>query len=437
MVELQVLNKLIESGSPSYLFDLGIQSEHFIVYKEEYDFIINHYREYSKMPDVVTLLDHYPDFDILQVEEADRYLADSLREQYIFSKLSGVLSTGADMAKENSIVAMNYFKKEIDSLCMKGNISTGVNIIETAMERWKDYDRRVNVEGLLGIPSGMPELDFFTHGWVEEDFVTITGRTNEGKSWVLLYYLVEAWKQGKKVLLYSGEMNEIMTGYRFDTLLKNYSNQALMRGEKSIKCNEEYISTALYNAYLKSLAKEKNPFIVVTPKHLAQNRLDMLNLHRLIEKEKPDIIGIDQISLMADYRSGRGDNRRMELVHISEDIFATTEKYRIPLLVDAQASRESSKNKKGEKDDTPELEHIGESDAIGQNSTRVIGIKQSGAGLKVGLKKNRYGLNNIGLVYYWDIDSGIFRYVPSTEDNVSTDNRESTAATFKDGTEVF
>ena len=43
-----------------------------------------------------------------------------------------------------------------------------------------------------------------------------------GKTWILLKMLVEAWKQGKRVAMYSGEMNDMQIGYRFDTLLNQF-----------------------------------------------------------------------------------------------------------------------------------------------------------------------------------------------------------------------
>ena len=49
-------------------------------------------------------------------------------------------------------------------------------------------------------------------------------------SWILLKFLTEAWKQGKRVGLYSGEMNHIKLGYRFDALFEHISNKALVQG---------------------------------------------------------------------------------------------------------------------------------------------------------------------------------------------------------------
>ena len=42
--------------------------------------------------------------------------------------------------------------------------------------------------------------------------------------------MVAAWKQGKRVGVYSGEMSEERIGYRIDTLINHFSNKELVRG---------------------------------------------------------------------------------------------------------------------------------------------------------------------------------------------------------------
>jgi replicative DNA helicase len=162
-------------------------------------------------------------------------------------------------------------------------------------------------------------------------------------------------------------------------------------------------------------------------------------LNGLIEKYKPDIIGIDQFSLMNDARAEKGDPTRIKLAHISEDLYNSSEKYSKPIIADAQANRKASEKKKGDTEaDTPELDEIQEADAIGQNSSRVISIKQSAAGLKVTVKKNRYGLNNKEFLYFWDIDKGYFKKINMLPTHSEQPVQAASEGEFAaNGTEVF
>ena len=112
-------------------------------------------------------------------------------------------------------------------------------------------------------------------------------------------------------------------------------------------------------------------------------------LKALCKKYKPDIVGIDQLSLMDDDR--RGENRRLQLSNITMDLFRISEELGIPVLADAQANRNKTNT---EEPENPELADIGEADAIGQNSSRVISLVQTKLGLSLLVTKNRYGENN-------------------------------------------
>ena len=208
-------------------------------------------------------------------------------------------------------------------------------------------------------------------------------------------------------------MGVLQVAYRHDTLGMNYSNRQLMRAT---------ISDADYEKYEADLQKRQSdlePYIVVTPRDLGGKYLTTSMLRTLIKKYKPDIVGIDQLSLMDDER--KGENKRIRLTNISADLYSLSEEFQIPILADAQANRNKADIDEPE---NPDLADIGESDGIGQNATRVISLVQTKAGLSLFIPKNRYGENNKKLIYAWDIDQGTFSYVTNeqTEDRqVSTE----------------
>ena len=181
----------------------------------------------------------------------------------------------------------------------------------------------------------------------------------------------------------------------------NYTNSQLMRGTIADGDYKQYITDLETN-------KELPPYIVVTPADFGGKMLTVSKLRVLIKEYKPDIVGIDQISLMEDERRGKGDQTRTQYTHIAQDLFNISIEFSIPIVVDAQANRNKADMDKPE---NPELADIGESDGIAQNSSRVISLVQTKAGLSLKITKNRYGENNKQLLYVWDIDNGIFSFV--------------------------
>lgn len=439
MIELQLLNYILEKRSFAILKQNNITSDFFITYSAEAEYMFNHYAKYGTVPDKETYLSAYPDFDLFIVMEAEEYLVETIQEQHLYNQMVPFVNNINELVTENSEKAIEYAKKEIERMS-KVNVkfAKGYDIIKNAVDRGDEYKQRLEADGLLGITTGIAEFDEITHGWLPgEELVVIVGRTNEGKSWVLLFFLVAAWLSGKSVLLYSGEMPKEIVGFRVDTLSKHFSHTALTIGSADLGDN---MKPQDYYDYVNELSNNENlpPFVVVTPKDIGGVRLDIPKLHDLIEYYKPDIVGIDQLSLMDDYRRERGDQERIRFTHVSEDLYLTSEKYGIPILTPSQASRAAVK--KGEDDEeTPDLHEISESDGIPQNATRVIGMRQISNTLKLAVRKSRYSKKGSEVLVLWDIDRGIikpFLQVHKDENNNVTSTKQTSNSNMS-GDELF
>lgn len=433
MIEVQLINKVIQQKSLTILRQNDISEEHFITYKTEIGFILEHHKEYGNVPDMETFLAKFKDFDVVEVHESDKYLIETLQEQFMYSKMVPFVNELAEIVTNDSKKAVQFIMSSMDQMKqLSAQYKAGYDIVKNSDDRREEVKFRNEAKGLLGISTGIKELDNITHGWLKEDFIVIVGRTNEGKSWVLLFFLVCAWTAGVPVFLYSGEMSETLVGFRFDTLNKHFSNDAIMSGKDNLGSETDPKSLADYYIYLDDLSTNDVPFIVCTPKHLGGRRMTVPVLHQLIEQYKPGIVGIDQLSLMEDSRAVKGEQTRLRYTHVAEDLYLTSEKYQIPILAPSQANRDSKKRSKGEDvSDTPELEHISESDGVGHNATRVVAIKQLKPTMKMGIKKNRYGLNNQEVLMIWDIDKGIVKpfLQVSTDDDGQADPDKTTVQT--------
>ena len=96
---------------------------------------------------------------------------------------------------------------------------------------------------------------------------------------------------------------------------------------------------------------------------------------------------------------------RQQYGNISMDLFTLTSKYAIPCILLVQSNRQGGENKDG-----PALENIAESDAVAQNATRVISMKNENNVLTLKIVKNRYGRSD--LVQRYDVNYGYNKYKP-------------------------
>ena len=421
---IQAINKILQKNDYNFIRVNGLEPKHFVGYEKHVQFMLDHYKLYGKIPDIQTFCEHFPDFcDKLidsPVTEADDYLVDRIYEDSGFSKFVPFLQQLGKLAEQDSRVAYQFMLDNMKNLNPRV-VCKGTDIIQQgALERYELFKERANQPDAAVIKTGLPELDEIFGGWeYGDELVTIVARTNMGKSWLMLKFLAEAWKQGKRVGLYSGEMNHVKLGYRFDALFNHFSNRALVQGHQ----------VDGYKEYIEELkAGHTNPFIIITQKEFG-GRPTVQKIRNFVEENQLDIVGIDQLSLMEDGRATRNDPPRLRLGHIAEDLFLLSSEYRIPVLALAQANREGVK-KEGDMD-APGLENIKESDDIAHNSSKCIGMRQTNYGLVLDIIKNREGRVGDKLLYSWDIDVGHFAYIPSAGDAAPVPIRQQTVQQTK------
>jgi len=400
MISLQILNKILNTKDTSILGRYSLTQEYFPGYDREYNFIVEHQDNYGNVPDLATFLETFPQFELIEVTESDEYLVNKIREENLYYKSVEVVQEVADRLKVDADDAVSYLLTQMETL-KPSQVITGVDIIGNAKERLDCYKNKKNEETPFYIPTGFKELDDLLGGWAKgEEFVVFFARTGQGKSWMLITAMASAWSNNYRVGYISPEMSPTKTGYRFDTILRNFSNRALVRGN-DVEGYEEYIDT---------ISKSQTPFLVATPKDFQKN-ITVSKLRSFCINNKLDILAIDGITYLRDERKQRGDNKTNMLTNISEDLMSLSNELNIPILTVVQSNREGVKAD-GE-DGVPELENIRDSDGIAYNATKVISLKQNSGCLQMAIKKHRDGEMGGILNYTWNIDTGEFRFLPS------------------------
>jgi Replicative DNA helicase len=419
IIHVQVLNWLLNNNDIMPLLNYEIDETYFPGYEAEYNYIMSYY-ETSKLkdgkgtvPDKVKFAYDFPDFPLFETGDAIKTMCEELLEQKCYSMFVQSLQEGAKKSKTSSFEAIEFIRNEMDTLHRFANktMGNGTDLARQAGERLEDYIRRIETKGLLGIPCGLESMTKALHGWLPEDYVGIIARTNEGKSWLQLYFGIQAWLAGKKVGIYSGEMGSLMYGFRFDTMYKHFKNSGLIAGDVDLgKSDEPEIgakSLKEYRAYIDGLVNGNYPdFRIFTQKDL-QGQMTVNKMKILQDRFGFEYWGLDQLSLMADDRKGREE--RIRYGNISEDLARFTEECQVPIILLHQAGRKSAESKKKDAGATPELEDSFGSDAVTHHMTRLISFTQIENGAKIKVPKNRYGMKGQEFNAVWNIDFGIFK----------------------------
>ena len=408
MVQLQLLNKILRSGSLDIVFENDLTSDHFYQMQDEFEFILNHYKQYGNVPDMETFVDAFNEFSVIEVAESDSYLVDKINEEYEYKNLDPIIKQAAELLKSDSMEAIDYLKTSIATVGLGGSM-VGIDIIKCAKSRYEQYELKKNSTEPWMRPTGFKELDEVIGGLTPgEEFVVIVARTNQGKSWVLCKILEHNWKVGANVGYISPEMSADLIGYRFDTLNEHFSNFALYTGRNIERDYKQYIEDLENNS--------KNTFIVATPLDF-NKKITVSKLRKFCIKNKLDMLGIDGITYLTDERYKRGDNKTTSLTNISEDLMSLSCELKIPILAVVQANRSGVE----EDGSAPSLESIRDSDGIAHNASKVLSIRQRNDRLNIEVTKARNCKVGTKVSYDWKIDTGEFEYNASPDEYVETE----------------
>ncbi len=432
MIQLQIISKILSTQKFDIVEENMLDEEYFLGYEQEFNFIRDHYKKYGNIPDKATFLSKFPEIELVEVTESDKYLVDTAREELLYRKSVPVVQKVAELLKSDANAASEYMISAMRNLQPDYQLG-GIDIVADADERYNQYVERKEHQDDWFFTCGFEELDELIHGIQRgEELFVIFARTNQGKSWVLEKMCTHVWQLGFNVGYISPEMGANSIGYRFDTLHKNFSNRGLMWGKEDVEASQ-------YQSYIEDLKQKQNKFIVATPNDF-ERKITVTKLKNWVKQFNLQLIAIDGITYMTDERYRRGDNKTTTLTNISEDLMALSMEINIPILIVVQANRSgvAEDDTKG----TPELESIRDSDGIAQNASKVISIRQTKDGiLKMEVKKQRFGAVGGKLNYQWDIDRGDFTFVPSYDDAEPTEKTErkvrEVKKKFKDKEDVF
>ena len=406
MIQEQVLNYILNTKDSSLIILNRLDYSFFPNYKNEWNYIVNHFNTYGVIPDKESFLNSFPDFDLINVNEPLQYLVDELYKEHQSNQLATTFNKVRKMLLDNKIEdAVDLYKKAYEDLAV-GVPLTSVDILKDT-SRYDAYIERLTSFDKYYVRTGLPELDSIIGGWDrEEELATIVARTNVGKSWLLLKFAVAAAEQGLNVGVYSGEMSERKVGYRIDTLIQHISNGALIHGSSNIQND--------YKTYIENLpTRFKGSIKVLTP-NMINGPAGVTTLRAFIEKDNLDILFIDQHSLLEDDRKAKNPIERAS--NISKDLKNLQVLKRIPIISVSQQNRSSTENGVGS-------EHIAQSDRIAQDSTIILFFekhKDDNSLLDIDLVKSRDSVNGKKLTYKVDFNKGEFIYMSSGDEKLQT-----------------
>ena len=219
-------------------------------------------------------------------------------------------------------------------------------------------------EGLVGVPTGLTDLDSRLGGLHKQDLVIIAGRPSMGKTALATNIAFHAAKNIEKkgsksaVAFFSLEMSSEQLSTRILSEQSRIRSNDIRRGKVSEKEFEQFIETSK-NIFELPLYIDETPAITIAAISNRSRRIK-----RLFGLE---LIVVDYIQLMKS--SGKKEyNRVQEISEITQGLKALAKELNVPVLALSQLSRavEHRDDKK------PQLADLRESGSIEQDADIVM-----------------------------------------------------------------
>ena len=276
-----------------------------------------------------------------------------------------------DLENDGQSIIENTEKLLFD-LAEKGSSNTSLVKFDDAMKQTIEMAQAAfkNEEGIVGVPTGLTDLDNKLGGLHQSDLIIIAGRPSMGKTSLATNIAYNAAKKlqdsGKQssIAFFSLEMSSEQLSTRIISEQARISSDFIRRGRITDDQFDKFIETSKDIADL-PLYIDETPAISVAA--LSNRARRIKRLHGL------DMILVDYIQLMRGSLNNR-DGRVQEISQITQGLKAIAKELSVPVVALSQLSRQVEQRD----DHKPQLADLRESGSIEQDADVVMFVYREG-----------------------------------------------------------
>ena len=365
--------------------------------------IWNFIRLYSEnnqsLPPAELVREKFRDFEpVVGVGATKHHLAE-LQTEYLNDSLKDILRNAAgEVQVGNGTEALEHLITKTSEL--KKNTAAIRDIDATDLEDAVAYYERVakqNELGTVGIKTGLPGFDnYLPAGIMPGQLGVFLAYPGIGKSWMALYFAVQAWKQGKSPMIISLEMSETEVRNRVFAIMGEglWSHRKLSNGEIEIDMLRKWHANKVegrpeFHIISNDSGGEVTPSVI----------------RGKIDQYKPDFVVVDYLQLMSPNQ--RADNETVKMKNLSRELKLMSISEEVPIIAISSATPDDVKDLST----PPTLGQTAWSRQISYDADWLLALGRpvNSDIIECVFRKNRNGFMGDFLVQV-DFDKGYYRY---------------------------
>jgi len=330
--EVRLLSRAIRTRDITVLLERGVEGSWFFNddNRAVWEFIRTHWTKYQEVPTAATVLDNFPTYRLLAVDDSIDYLIDQFIDFRKRQKAIITVKEAADAIQagdHNS--AISIMGKGFATLIDEGSTSSGeIDLTKDAMDRYDEYlDIKTRPNGLLGMATGFKVMDMATAGLQPGQLVTIIAPPKTGKSVLAMQMAVNVHNDGFTPMFQSFEMSNLEQQHRHDAMRAHISHGRLIRGALTP------VEEARYREMLTKMGSMHKFYLTESISGATVSQLALK-----LEKHRPEILFVDGVYLMFDEIS-QERGTPLALKNITQSMKRLAQKYQIPIVQSTQVLR--------------------------------------------------------------------------------------------------
>jgi len=396
--EAKVINALLKDKQIHVLLQAnvdGILRTHLDIW----NFIRNYFEHNSSVPPASLVVEKFRDFEIIDDIGATKHHLEELQHEYLNDSLKDILRSAAgDVQNDKGVEALNNLITKTSELKKNTSAIRDIDVIDLdSAIAYFDHLKKMEAAGNVGIKTGLPGFDnYLPSGITGGQLGVFLAYPGIGKSWLALYFAVQAWKQGKTPLVISLEMSETEVRNRVFTIMGEglWSHRKISKGDIEMDTLKEWHKRHL---------EGKNPFHIISNDQGGE--ISPSVLRGKIDQYKPDFVIVDYLQLMAPNQ--KSDNETVRMKNLSRELKLMAISEEVPIIAISSATPDDVNDLSS----VPTLGQTAWSRQIAYDADWVIALGRATNSdiIECAFRKNRNGFMGEFLVQV-DFDKGYYRY---------------------------
>ena len=372
-----------------------------------WNFIRLYSEQNNALPPKELVVEKFRDFVPVSGIGSTKHHLDELQGEYLNDSLKDILRNAAtEVQSGQGTKALEELITKTSELKKNTAVIRDIDVtdIESAVAYYENLKRQKEL-GSIGIKTGLPGFDnYLPAGIMPGQLGVFLAYPGIGKSWLSLYFAVQAWKQGKSPMVISLEMSETEVRNRVFTIMGEglWSHRKISNGEIEIDDLKRWH---------KSKVEGKPEFHIIS--NDSGGDINPSVLRGKIDQYKPDFVIVDYLQLMSPNQ--KSDNETVRMKNLSRELKLLAIAEEVPIIAISSATPDDVTKL----DTVPTLGQTAWSRQIAYDADWVLALGRGSNSdiIECVFRKNRNGFMGEFLVQA-DFDKGWYKYKPLSDDDL-------------------